>query len=52
MHKSPEKGLREKLTTALHDDGLDNAHALELKEELAEEFRAQLALCAPSNGDH
>ena len=25
MHKSPEKGLREKLATAFHDDGIDNA---------------------------
>jgi Helicase conserved C-terminal domain/PLD-like domain len=51
MHKSPEKGLREKLATAFHDDGIDNARALELKKELAEEFRAQLALGAPSNDD-
>ena len=33
MHKSPEKGLREKLATAFHDDGIDNARALELKKE-------------------
>ena len=51
MHKSPEKGLREKLATAFHDDGIDNARALELKKELAEEFRAQLALGSPSNDD-
>jgi hypothetical protein len=51
MHQSPEKGLREKLSTAHHDDGIDNARALELKKGLAEEFRAQLALGAPSNGD-
>ena len=38
-----KKGLREKLATAFHDDGIDNARALELKKELAEEFRAQLA---------
>jgi hypothetical protein len=51
MHKSPEKGLREKLATAFHDDGIDNARALELKKELAEEFRTQLALGTPTNGD-
>ena len=51
MHKSPEKGLREKLATAFNDDGIDNARALELKKDLAEEFRAQLALGAPSNDD-
>ncbi|WP_201792073.1 helicase-related protein [Sphingopyxis bauzanensis] len=51
MHKSPEKGLREKLATAFHDDGIDNARALELKKELAEEFRAQLALGSPNNDD-
>ncbi len=51
MHQSPERGLREKLATAYHDDGIDNARALELKKELAEEFRAQLALGAPSNSD-
>ncbi len=51
MHKSPEKGLREKLATFFHDDGIDNARALELKKGLAEEFRDQLALGAPSNDD-
>jgi hypothetical protein len=51
MHKSPEKGLREKLATAFHDDGIDNARALELKKELAEEFRTQLALGTPTNSD-
>lgn len=49
MHKSPERGLREKLATAYHDgpdrlDDIDNARALELRKELAEEFRNQLAL--------
>lgn len=51
MHQSPERGLREKLATAYHDDGIDNARGLELKKELAEEFRTQLALGAPSNSD-
>jgi len=51
MHQSPEKGLREKLATAYYDDGIDNARALELKKELAEEFKAQLALGTPTNGD-
>lgn len=51
MHKSPEKGIREKLAKAYHDEGIDNARALELKKELAEEFRAQLALGTPTNND-
>lgn len=51
MHQSPEKGLRERLATAFHDDGIDNAGALELKKELAEEFKAQLALGTPTNTD-
>ena len=51
MHQSPEKGLREKLATAYHEEGIDNARALELRKALAEEFRVQLALGAPSNSD-
>lgn len=51
MHQSPEKGLREKLAAAYQEDGIDNARVLELKKELAEEFRAQLAIGAPSNDD-
>ncbi|NVD27000.1 NgoFVII family restriction endonuclease [Parasphingorhabdus flavimaris] len=51
MHKSPERGIREKLAKAYHDEGIDNARALELKKELAEEFRAQLALGTPTNND-
>ena len=51
MHQSPESGLREKLAAAFHDDGIDNARALELKKKLAEEFRAQLSLGTPSNSD-
>ncbi|TBF23430.1 NgoFVII family restriction endonuclease (plasmid) [Rhizobium leguminosarum] len=51
MHQSPEQGLREKLATAYHDDGIDNARALELKKQLAEEFRTQLTLGAPNNSD-
>ena len=51
MHQSPERGLREKLAAAFHEDGIDNARALELKKALAEEFRTQLALGTPSNSD-
>jgi hypothetical protein len=51
MHQSPAEGLREKLSAALHNEGIDNARALELKKELAEAFRAQLALGVPSNED-
>ena len=51
MHKSPEQGLRDKLATAFHVEGIDNAKALELKKELAEEFRNQLALGSPTNED-
>lgn len=51
MHQSPERGLREKLLVAFHDDGIDNARALELKKQLAEEFRTQLSLGTPNNKD-
>lgn len=51
MHQSPAEGLREKLSAAFHNEGIDNARALELKKELAEAFRAQLALGVPSNED-
>lgn len=51
MHQSPERGLREKLAAAFHEDGIDNARALELKKALAEEFRTQLTLGTPSNSD-
>lgn len=39
MHQSPEQGLRGKLATAYHEEGIDNARALELKKQLAAEFR-------------
>jgi hypothetical protein len=51
MHQSPEQGLREKLATAYHEEGIDNARALKLKKQLAEEFRTQLTLGAPNNSD-
>jgi hypothetical protein len=51
MHQSPEKGLREKLATAYHEEGIDNARALELRKALAAEFRVQLAIGAPTNSD-
>ncbi|MBB5661089.1 helicase-related protein [Brevundimonas halotolerans] len=51
MHQSPEQGLREKLAAAYHEDGIDNARALDLKKQLAEEFRTQLTLGAPTNAD-
>ena len=51
MHQQPERGLREKLLVAFHDDGIDNARALELKKQLAEEFRTQLSLGTPNNKD-
>jgi hypothetical protein len=51
MHQSPERGLRERLATAVVDDGIDNAKMLELKKGLAEEFKAQLALGTPTNSD-
>jgi len=51
MHQSPAEGLRAKLSAAFHDEGIDNARALELKKDLAEEFRTQLGLGVPSNDD-
>lgn len=51
MHQSPERSLREKLAAVSHDDSIDNARVLELKKELAEEFRSQLAIGTPTNND-
>lgn len=51
MHQSPEKGLRERLATVFQNESIDNARMLELKKDLAEEFKAQLALGTPTNAD-
>ena len=51
MQRLPEEELREAF--ALGDDGrkIDNSAALRLKTELAEEFRRQLIVGAPTNDD-
>ena len=51
MHQSPDQSIREELSIAYSEAGIDNAKAVELKKVLAEEFKAQLSLGVPSNAD-
>ena len=51
MFQSPDKSLRQKLSVAYRDEAIDNARVLELKKELAEEFREQLTIGSPNNAD-
>jgi len=51
MQRLPEDELREALSLIRSDQGLDNQTALRLKQKLAEEFRRQLMLGAPTNED-
>ena len=51
MQRLPQDDLREKLSILGTDDGLDNQTALRLKQKLAEDFRQQLMLGAPTNED-
>ncbi len=51
MHQSPDRSIREKLSAAFTDEGIDSATAIELKKDLAEEFRTQLSLGVPNNVD-
>src|SRR5262249_60112609 len=51
MQRLPQDDLRTALSLT-HDDGqLDNQTALRLKRKLAEEFRDQLTIGAPTNAD-
>ena len=51
MHQSPDRSIREKLSAAYTEDGIDNAKVIELKKALAGEFRTQLSLGVPNNAD-
>jgi len=51
MHQSPDRDIRERLSAAYTNEGIDNAKAIELKKALAEEFRTQLSLGVPNNSD-
>lgn len=51
MHVAPSDELRQALRTHEGDEGIDNQTALRQKRRMAEEFRQQLTLGAPSNND-
>lgn len=51
MHQSPDRSIREKFSAVYNENGIDNAKVIELKKELAEEFRTQLSLGVPNNAD-
>src|SRR5437867_2138908 len=50
MQRRPEEEFRETMSLKTAE-GIDNATALRLKKQLAEEFRAQLAYGIPTNAD-
>lgn len=51
MHRAPEEELRKALSLLKNDDRIDNQTALRLKRKLAEEFREQLSIGAPTDED-
>ncbi len=51
MQKLPHDELREWLSLVAERGGVDNQTALRIKKRMAEEFRQQLAMGAPSNAD-
>ena len=51
MQRLPEEELRTALSLARREAGIDNQTVLRLKKKLAEEFRNQLAIGAPTNED-
>lgn len=51
MQKLPQEELKQFYKFASEDKGLDQQTAIRLKRKLAEEFRLQLAIGAPSNAD-
>jgi hypothetical protein len=51
MQARPEEELRSALSLASGEDHMDNATALRLKRNLAEEFRAQLCVGVPNDED-
>ncbi len=51
MQQAPQDELRAVLSLADDEPGIDNQTALRLKKKLAEEFRQQLTIGAPTNED-
>jgi len=51
MQRLPQDDLREALTLLKTADGIDNQTAIRLKQKLAEDFRQQLMLGAPTIDD-
>src|SRR6266404_2217575 len=51
MHRSPDEELRDALSLAHNDTGIDNQAAIRLRKKLAEEFRAQLTVGVPTDAD-
>lgn len=51
MQRRPEDEFRAAMSIHTDVDSMDNATALRLKQRLAEEFRAQLAIGVPTNTD-
>src|SRR3990172_6040031 len=51
MHRTPQDELRQALSLSNADAGIDNPEAIRLKRKLADEFRQQLMLGAPTNED-
>ncbi|MBI1880631.1 MAG: NgoFVII family restriction endonuclease, partial [Chloroflexi bacterium] len=51
MHRRPQDELKAAFSFREDGTGMDNAQAIRLKKELAEEFRHQLTLGAPTNED-
>lgn len=51
MQRLPEEELREALALSAHPDTLDQQGAVRLKKRMAEEFRQQLTIGAPTNAD-
>ncbi len=51
MQRLPQEELRDALSILKSDEAIDNQTAIRLKKKLAEEFRDQLTLGAPTNQD-
>jgi superfamily II DNA or RNA helicase len=51
MHRSPQELIESAQSLAARPDGIDNQTAARLKNQLAQEFRRQLAIGAPTDDD-
>lgn len=51
MQRTPDEELHSLYSLAASGNGIDNQEALRLKKKLADEFRRQLTIGAPSNDD-